>query len=105
MVDHGDLIGQAIGLVEVLRGQQDGRAAGDPGLDRLPQGDAAARVEAGGRLVEEEHGRRGDQRGGEIEAPAHPAGVGLRQPVGRLVELELLEQLAARFRDSGAARW
>ena len=39
--------------------------------------DAAARVEPGGRLVEEQHRRARDERGGEVEPAAHAARVGL----------------------------
>ena len=37
VVDHDDLVGEAIGLVEVLGRQQHGRALLDAALDRLPQ--------------------------------------------------------------------
>ncbi len=37
------------------------------------------RVEAGGGLVEEDHGRASHQRGGQVEAAAHAAGVGPRR--------------------------
>jgi hypothetical protein len=57
LVDHRDPVGEAVRLVQVLGGEQDGGAAGDPRFDRLPETEAAARVEAGGRLVEEEDGR------------------------------------------------
>ncbi len=62
VVDDGDAAGQLVGLLEVLRGQEHGHAlvlVEAPHL--LPEGDAAHRVEAGGRLVEEEHGRLVDQ--------------------------------------------
>ena len=55
--------------------------------------DPAARVEPGGRLVEEQHRRPGDERGGEVEPAAHAARVGLDQPVAGLGEVEALEQL------------
>ena len=97
-VDHRDPVGEAVGLVEVLGGEQDGRAGGDPLLDRLPEADPAARVEAGRRLVEEEHRRAGDERGGEVEPAAHPARVGADQALGGVGEFEVLEQLG------GAAR-
>ena len=61
----------------------------------LPQLDAAARVEAGGRLVEEQHRRRGDQADREVEPPAHAAGVGLHDPVAGVGEREPLEQVVA----------
>ncbi len=69
----------------------------------VPQAQAAARVEPGRRLVEEQHRRARDERRGEVEAAAHAAGVGLRRPVGGVEQLEALEQLApARLR--GGAR-
>ena len=48
----------------------------------------------GGRLVEEQHPRPGDQRGGDVEPAAHAAGVGLRRPGRRVREVEPLQQLA-----------
>ena len=45
VVDHRDPVGEPIGLVEVLGGQQHGGARGDAVLDRLPQ----ARSGCGGR--------------------------------------------------------
>ena len=92
-VDHRDPVGEAVGLVEVLGGEQDGRPGGDPLLDHAPETQPAARVEAGRRLVEEEHRRAGDERGGEVEAAAHPARVGADQALGGIGEFELLEQL------------
>ena len=94
VVDDRDAVGEPIGLVEVLRGQQHGGAVRDEALDRLPQADAAARVEAGRRLVEEQDRRVGDEGGREVEAAAHAAGVGLGHALGGVGELEALEQLA-----------
>ena len=58
--------------------------------DRRPHLAAAPRVEAGGRLVEEEHARPADQAGRDVEPAAHAAGVrrdlaaaGVREPVRR----------------------
>ena len=92
------LVGEPVGLVEVLGREQHGRAAGDAALDRLPQAEPAARVEPGRRLVEEQHRRAEHERGREVEPPAHAAGVGLRGPLGGVGELEALEQLVARAR-------
>ena len=98
VVDHRDAVGEPVGLVEVLGGEQHRGAVGDPPFDRLPEADAAARVEPGGRLVEEEDRRPRDQRRGEVEAAAHPARVGAHQAVGGVAEVEALQQLG------GAAR-
>ena len=92
-VDHGDAVGEAVGLVQVLGGEQHRGAVGDPAFDRLPEGDAAARVEPGGRLVEEEDRRPRDEGRGEVEAAAHPARVGADQAVGGVAEVEALQQL------------
>ena len=54
---------------------------------------AAARVEAGGRLVEEQQVGRDDDAGGDVEPAAHAARVRLHLAVGRLGEVERLEQL------------
>ena len=55
---------------------------------------AAARVEARGRLVEEQHRRVGHQRAGEVETASHAAGVRLGRAVGGVDEVELRQQLA-----------
>ena len=57
VVDHDDVVGELVGLFEVLRGQQQRGALGDEAAQHLPQIAAAARVQAGGGLVEEQHGR------------------------------------------------
>ena len=60
LVDDDEPVGERVGLVEVVGGQEDGRAVlGAQPADQLPQVGAAARVEAGGRLVEEQHLRAG----------------------------------------------
>jgi hypothetical protein len=79
-------------LSSVLRREQDGRAGRGPRLDHLPHRKAGDRVEAGRRLVEEENGRLEDERGGEVEPPAHAAGVRLRRAPRRLDEVEAREQ-------------
>jgi hypothetical protein len=76
VVDDGDRVGEAVGLLEVLGGEQHVGAAGDEGVDGLPQLVAAARVEAGGGLVEQQHAGCADQAGTEVEAATHATGVG-----------------------------
>ena len=79
VVEHDDPVGELVGLLEVLRREHEGRAAGDELAHQVPELAAGGRVEAGRRLVEEEHRRRGDEAGGEVEPPAHAARVGLDQ--------------------------
>ncbi len=100
-VDDGDPMGQMVGLVEVLRRQEDGRAVGDERLDHVPEREAAAQVEPGRRLVEEDDGRAGHERAGEVEAPAHAAGVRLHEALARVAQIERGEELV-RPRTGGA---
>ena len=93
VVDHGDLVRELIRLFEVLRRQQDRRALAAQVADDLPDLVATPRIETGGRLVEEEQARPGEQAGREVESPSHPARVGLRRPLGGVGELEALQQL------------
>ena len=102
VVDHDDVVGERVRLVEVLRGEQHGDAVRDESADRPPHALPAARVEPGRRLVEEQHRRPHDEAGREVEAPAHAAGVALDHAVGGVDELELLEQLAGPPPGSGA---
>ena len=88
MVEHRDPIGEPVGLVEILRGQQHRRPLRDERLDRVPQVDAAADVEAGCRLVEEQDRRPGEQRCREVEAATHPAGVRADEAVAGVGEIE-----------------
>jgi len=82
VVDHGDRVGQGIGLVEVLRGEQHGRAGGDQGADHLPHVLTLARVESRRRFVEEDHLGAADEAGGEVEERAEEDEV---LPAGQLL--------------------
>ena len=92
-VDDGDLVGELVGLLEVLRRQQERRALPHLVADDVPHAQAAARVEAGGRLVEEQQLRAADERAGEVEPPPHAAGVRLGDPVGGVLQAEALEHV------------
>ena len=61
--------------------------------DDVPDLVAAARVQPGGRLVEEQQVGRDDDAGGDVQPPPHAAGVRLDQPAGRLGQVERAEQL------------
>ncbi len=95
VVDDRQLAGEAVGLFEVLGGEEDGGAAVDQALDHLPQVVAALGVEAGGGLVEEQHGGSRHQGGSQVEAPPHAAGVRLEWPIAGVAELELFEQIVS----------
>ena len=91
-VDHADAVGELVGLFQILRGEHDRGALGAQPVDDIPQLQPAARVESRRRLVEEQHGRRDHQAGGEVEAPAHAAGIRAQRAVGRGRQLEHVEQ-------------
>ena len=94
VVDDGDPVGQLIGFLEVLGSQQQRRPLAPQLAHDGPDLVAAARIQARGRLVEEQHPWAGQQARGDVEPAAHAAGVGPGGPVGRLSQVEPLEQLA-----------
>ena len=59
MVDDREPVAELVGLLHVVRGEQDRLPVGVQLAEDLPQRDAALRVEAGGRLVEEQDRRAG----------------------------------------------
>jgi hypothetical protein len=79
--------------VEVLRGEQHRGAGRDERAHRVPDLGAAARIQPGGRLVEEEHRGRQDHAHGEVEPPAHAAGVLADRPGAGVGEVEAIQQL------------
>ena len=102
-VDHRDAVRQAVGLLEVLRGQEHRdlvrHQLGDGVPDRLP----AAQVEARRGLVEEEHLRARHQAHGQVDPPPHAAGVVLHTPIAGTDEVEPLEQLIGAASRAGTA--
>jgi hypothetical protein len=93
VVDHRDLVGELICLLEVLGGEQQRRAAADELAYDRPDLIAAARIQAGRGLVQEQHTRAGKQARCEVETSPHPAGVRARRTVGRVSQVKALEQL------------
>ena len=81
VVDDDDVVGEVVGLLEILGSQQQGRSPLHEVPDHHPEVDPAARVETGRGLVEEEHRRRCHQGAGHVEAAPHAPGVGLHRPV------------------------
>ena len=92
-VNHHDAMGQAVGLVQVLRGKQHGGAVGHEFSRMSHSSEPAMRVESGGRLVQEEHRGLVNERGGQVQAPPHAARVGSHDAIGGVRQLEALQQL------------
>ena len=88
-VDDADPVGELVGLLEVLRGEEDRHAelVVEP-LHLLPDAGAADGIEARRRLVEEQHVRVVHQRGGEVEAAPHAAGVRADAAIERVADVD-----------------
>jgi hypothetical protein len=76
-----------------MRRQEDRDPAVDEVADDLPHGPAAARVQAGGRLVEEDDPRVADQGHREVETATRATGVGDSRLPSLFDQVESLEQL------------
>ena len=86
--------GEAIGLLEIVRRQQHGHALLPRELLHLvPHVGARLRVEARGRLVEEEHLRAVQKTERDVELALHAARVRAHEALLRIGEAEPLEQL------------
>jgi hypothetical protein len=92
-VDHGDPVGEVVGLLEVLRREQDRLALIDQLTDHRPEVHPAPRVEPGGRLVEEQHVGASDEAGCHVEPTTHPARVCLGLSVGGVGQAEPFQDL------------
>ena len=87
LVDDPDPVGEDVGLLEVLRREEDRDAVLAPEQRNLfPERRPALRVEAGRRLVEEEDPRAVHERQREIEATLHAARVAGHLAIGRVGE-------------------
>ena len=67
VVDDHHVVGQLLGLLEVVRGEHDGDTGVPQACDQVPHGEARLRVEPGGRLVEEDQLGPADDGQGDAE--------------------------------------
>ena len=79
--DHRDPVREPLGLLEVVRGEDDRLAELAQPLDHLPSGAPRRRVEAGGRLVQEHELGVADECEGDVDAALLAA----RQPAAAAV--------------------
>ena len=84
VADHHEVVCDDLDLVEQVGGEQDGAASVGVVTQQSPHPADPGRVEAVGRLVEDQHLRLADQRGRDAEALPHPEGV-VANPPGRLL--------------------
>ncbi len=80
-----------VGLIEVLGAEHDVGAGAAHGVHGVPHLIAAAGVEPGRRLVEQEQAGRADEARPEVEPAAHPAGIGPDAAVGGLDQIHLFD--------------
>jgi hypothetical protein len=94
-IDDRQPRGELIRLLEVVRGEEDrhGLVVGES-FDLPPHARARLGVEAGRRLVEEQHLRAVHEAERDVEPPLHPARIRLRRPVRGVGEPEPLQELA-----------
>ncbi len=92
MIEHRDGVGEPVGLLQVLGRQQHRRTPVGQVGDQPPQTEPAARVKAGGRLVEKQHLRGTNQAGRHVQTATHAAGVRAHGTVSDRGEVELFQQ-------------
>ena len=68
MAHQDDAIGEVVGLLQVVRGEDHRAPVRGVGVDGLPEAAAPLHVHAGGRLVEDEQSRIAHKRHGEAQA-------------------------------------
>ena len=93
MVNDADPVGKLLGLFHVMGSVQDGHALLVERLDRVEDGAAGLRVDADGRFVHEEQAGLVQQPNADVDAPLHPAGIGLNPVFGFVGQADLLEHL------------
>jgi hypothetical protein len=93
VVDHRDLLGELICLLEVLGREQKRRPLPDELAHDRPDLDAAARIQPGRGLVQEKHARASQEARCEVQASPHPTRVCPGRTVGGISQVEALEQL------------
>ena len=97
-IDDGDVLGELIGLFQVVGGEQDGQAFGGEVADFIPEFGAGFGVEASGGFVEKEDLGAMDDAHGDIEFAFHATGISAGDAGGGSGEGEAIEQsVDARF--------
>ena len=96
MVHDRDAVAQPLGLLHVVGGQQDRAPARAKARDQIPELPPRLRIQARGRLVEEQQLGLADQRAGQRQPLALAAGELTDPGLGLLPELDQVDHLAGR---------
>ena len=81
----------ALRFIEVRRGDEDRQAVGRQVRERVPELAARYRIDAGGRLIEQQDARLWHERAGERQLLLHAAAQLPGQPVREAVHVEHLQ--------------
>jgi hypothetical protein len=103
VIDDEDAIAERVGLLEVVRGEQDRRPALAQAADVVPEVRAGLRIEPRRRLVEEHELGVVHEAEGDVEAAALAAGERLDEAVAEIAQIERLAE-ALRTRAAVGAR-
>ena len=97
VADDDDVVGGLGDLGEDVAGDQDGPSFGGQAAEQVAQPPDALRVQAVGGLVEDQHGRVAEQRGGQAEPLPHAEGVAAGALPGGMLQAYRGQQLAGPF--------
>ena len=95
---HDDPAGQALRLVQVVGGEQDAGPARGEVLDDRPEPPPGLRVQAGGRLVQEQHLRLAHDGDAQVHSPSLAPAQRADPGPGVRGHVDDVEDLAARRR-------
>ncbi len=95
--DHRDVVA-VLGLGDVLRRDEQRASLVAQPAQLVPDGLAQHRIDAGGRLIHEQHIRAVHEGAGELEPALHATGQVAREPMPRVGQLHHLERVS----DEGA---
>ena len=99
LVEHDEPVAELLGLVHVVGGEDEADALLLEPEEAVPQDVAGLRVEAGGRLVEQQDLRLVDERAGDRQPAPHAAGERLDALVAALGELGEVEEAGGPLGD------
>jgi hypothetical protein len=102
LVHDDEAVAQLLGLVHVVRRDDEGHALALEPEEPVPQDVPRLRVQPGRRLVEEQHLGVVDQAAGDRQAPLHPSGQRLDPVVAALGELREVQQGGGSLAHLGA---
>ena len=102
LIHYDESIAELLGLIHVVRGQDNSGAAALQSLQRIPEQVPRLWIESCGWLIEHQNARAGNQRTRNREAALHAAREWLYLILGAVTELKEFKQLIGTGCDAGA---